>query len=78
MAAPADAAPVAVQEAAAPARGPKREPGAGAPKTHVEEAPEKDVDDDEDDELYEQILDEVEAFEYSTNGASGCHISCIY
>jgi len=74
MAAPADAAPVAVQEVAVPARGPRREPGPGALKTQVEEAPEQDVDDDEDDELYEQILDEVEAFEYSTNGASACHM----
>jgi len=75
--------PVATQEAAPPpaAMGAKVEPAEGASavaaQVRDEDAhpPEKDEDDDggawETASLYEEILDEVEAFEYSANGESG-------
>lgn len=80
MAAHAYSGPVAVQEAAPPAAmGATRAPqerATEAASVKDEDAP--PTDKDEDDEggawdaasLYEEILDEVEAFEYSGNGAS--------
>jgi NAD-dependent histone deacetylase SIR2 len=86
MAAPPYSGPVAVQEAVPPssamaANGP---PATGASEANKATAKEKDEDapapDNEDDDeggvwdtasLYEEILDEAEAFEYSANGESG-------
>lgn len=67
-----------VQDAAPPpAMGTKVEPvadGALEARPEDEGAPEKDDEDDggawDTASLYEEILDEVEAFEYSTNGSS--------
>ncbi|KAH7095811.1 DHS-like NAD/FAD-binding domain-containing protein [Paraphoma chrysanthemicola] len=80
MATQAYPGPVAVQDAAPrPAIGSKVEPVADAAleaKPHDESAPEKDDDDDggawDTASLYEEILDEVEAFEYSTHGGEIC------
>lgn len=81
MAAPYEG-PVAAQEAApppaamgAPADGASE--GARPTNGHDAAAPEPDKDEDDDGgawdaaSLYEEILDEVEAFEYSANGESG-------
>jgi NAD-dependent histone deacetylase SIR2 len=82
MAAHAYSGPVAVQEAApAPAMGASRSVGDGATEAANMEVKDEDApgaDKDEDDEdgvwdtasLYEEILDEVEAFEYSGNGGT--------
>jgi NAD-dependent histone deacetylase SIR2 len=82
MAAHAYSGPVAVQEAAAPpAMGAGRSVGEGATDTaklEVKDADAPAADKDEDDEdgvwdtasLYEEILDEVEAFEYSGDGGT--------
>lgn len=40
-----------------------------------EDGNDQDTFPDLDDELYEEILDEVEAFEYSENGKTGFHCS---
>jgi NAD-dependent histone deacetylase SIR2 len=81
MAAHAYSGPVAVQEAPPPpAVSASRSAGEGAiavPAADDADAPAPDNDDDDDDDdggvwdtasLYEEILDEVEAFEYSGNG----------
>jgi hypothetical protein len=71
--------PVAVLEGPPPAVGATRSAAEGAnevPSADDADAPAPDDDDDDDDEggvwdtasLYEEILDEVEAFEYSGNG----------
>jgi hypothetical protein len=82
MAAHAYSGPVAVQEGAPPpATGASRPAVQGAiDATHAHShdddapAPEKDEDDEgalwDTASIYEEILDEVEAFEYSGNGAS--------
>jgi NAD-dependent histone deacetylase SIR2 len=76
----ADASVVAQQEAvplsAQPAAG-----GASKPKDEDAPAPEQDEEDGgvwDSASLYEEILDEVEAFEYSTDGESGlrCAFHC--
>lgn len=83
MAAHAYSGPVAVQEAVPPpAMGASRSAGEGATEAaklevQDENTPAADKDEDNDDgvwdtaSLYEEILDEVEAFEYSGNGAFG-------
>lgn len=71
MAAQAHSGPIVLNDAAAPV--PPTPAAAPAPATT---APAQDDDDDDHDDgpawesasLYEEILDEVEAFEYSTNG----------
>jgi NAD-dependent histone deacetylase SIR2 len=81
MAAHAYSGPVAVQEAPPPpAVSASRSAGEGAiavPAADDADAPAPDDEDDDDDDdggvwdtasLYEEILDEVEAFEYSGNG----------
>jgi NAD-dependent histone deacetylase SIR2 len=82
MAAHAYSGPVAVQEAPPPpAVSASRSTGEGAiavPAADDADAPAPDDEDDDDDDddggvwdtasLYEEILDEVEAFEYSRNG----------
>ena len=81
MAAHASEAPVAAHESAAPpAVGVKAESTAGgATKAKDDHAPATGDDDDDGDgdggmwdsaSLYEEILDEVEAFEYSSDGES--------
>jgi NAD+-dependent protein deacetylase SIR2 len=83
MAAHAYSGPVAVQEGAPPpAVGASRPAAEGATDAAHGHAPDSDApapEKDEDDEgamwdtasIYEEILDEVEAFEYSGNGTSG-------
>jgi NAD-dependent histone deacetylase SIR2 len=80
MAAHAYSGPAAVLEGLPPAVGASRTVGDGAnevPSADDADAPAPDDDDDDDDDeggvwdtasLYEEILDEVEAFEYSGNG----------
>ncbi|KAK1915357.1 hypothetical protein P3342_003166 [Pyrenophora teres f. teres] len=80
MAAHASEAPVAANEPAPPpAVGGKAESAAGgATKIKDEHAPAPGDDDDDDGgmwdsaSLYEEILDEVEAFEYSSDGVDVC------
>lgn len=78
MAAHASEGPVAAYESAPPpATLVKAEPAAGgATKAKEEDAPAPDQDEEDGGvwdsaSLYEEILDEVEAFEYSSDGESG-------
>lgn len=82
MAAHPDEGPAVAQHPAPPPAGAiKADPGAGgATKPRNEDAPAPAPDQDEEDggawdqaSLYEEILDEVEAFEYSDDGESGQH-----
>jgi NAD-dependent histone deacetylase SIR2 len=72
---PSEGPAVAQHCAPPPAAGIKAEPGAGgATKSRDEDAPEHDDEDGgawDQASLYEEILDEVEAFEYSDDGESG-------
>jgi len=76
---PSEGPVVAQQPAPPPTAGIKAEPGAGgATKSRDEDAPAPAPDQDDEDggawdqaSLYEEILDEVEAFEYSDDGESG-------
>lgn len=78
MAAHASEGPVAAQDSVPPpAPAGKAEPTAGgATKPKEEDAPAPEHDDEDGGvwdsaSLYEEILDEVEAFEYSSDGESG-------
>jgi NAD-dependent histone deacetylase SIR2 len=74
---PSEGPAVAQHPASPPAAGIKAEPGAGgATKSRDEDAPAPEHDDEDGGawdqaSLYEEILDEVEAFEYSDDGESG-------
>jgi NAD-dependent histone deacetylase SIR2 len=74
---PSEGPAVAQHSAPPPAAGIKAEPGAGgATKSKDEDAPAPEHDDEDGGawdqaSLYEEILDEVEAFEYSDDGESG-------